>query len=81
MNRLLLIGAVLFALVAGGFSLGVAQDATPEANVLGTPCATVLAEASPVAMASPMAMAEGTPVLAGCATPVMGGMEMGTPTS
>ena len=81
MNRFFLIVAVMFALVAGGFTLAVAQDATPEANVGGTACPTGLADASPMAMASPVAMAEGTPVLAACATPEMGMVGMGTPTS
>ena len=81
MSRWLLIVAVLFVLVGGGFSFGLAQDAGREASVGGTPCPMGPTDASPATMASPIVMAEGTPIMVACATPAMGGMEMGTPTS
>ena len=69
MSRWFVIVAVLFVLVSGGFTLAVAQDATPETNTAGTPCAVASPMmGTPEAMASPMAMAEATPV-AGCVTP------------
>lgn len=67
MHRTLVLAVAALLLSLGGLTMVVAQDATPDTNVLGTPCA------SPVA---------GTPVSGGTpetGTPVNGTPEIGTP--
>ena len=77
MRRVIVVGAAGLVLVLGGVGFGTAQDATPETNVLGTPCPTASPQAMASPIASPMATPEGTPLaLAGCPTP-----EAGTPSS
>ena len=87
MRRLLVLLAATLVLALGGLTLAVAQDATPETNVLGTPCPSPAASPvgplagtplpspalAPEALASPFATPMASPAtLAGCPTPGAG---------
>ena len=71
MRRVIVVGAAGLVLALGGVGFGTAQDATPETNVLGTPCPTSSPQAMASPIASPMAMAEGTPMATPEGTPIV----------